>query len=255
MSTCITLHRHMAESSGKQPSKGILKTPRSKTSEPNEQKGAHWDEMNIISTLHPADKDYGHMKIDEPKTPYNYDVDDDVDAGKLDHQTLTEKLKKQGEDPLKVLQSRESSSEEEETPEELAKRKAFENKRKAHYNEFYALKLARKVMTTDDVSNDVDEGSSAKTIFCCMEECRSHSVGEESSVEIIFCCTEGCRGHSIGEESSAETIFCCTEGCCGHGVGEGSSVKTIFCDVKGCCGHKKPNEKCTPLEKKKVVKQ
>ena len=90
----------MADHLGK-PMKGILKKHdscdhpggecaghKSPSTPPPSKQESHkemkFDEMNILMTHHPEGKTYGHMKIDEPKTPFNRAPDIDADMEKMD---------------------------------------------------------------------------------------------------------------------------------------------------------------------------
>merc|ERR1711860_17954 len=177
----------MAENLTKQPKRGILKASTSfeqRDQDPphrSANKNPHFDEMNILQTLHPPDKDYGFMKIDEPKTPYEYasgTEDDDyvnneeeqekpkaVGGGQddLDANLLAAKISAEGHKGPRPRRISEPSADEEDlallTPEGRERRKSFEQKRKAHYNEFYAVKMARQLMDEND-DEDEDDNSS-----------------------------------------------------------------------------------------------
>lgn len=150
----------MAENLSKAPRRGILKQSTSfeQRGEDKCLKEPHFDESNIQATLHPPDKDYGFMKIDEPKTPFEaYESDGDDQEG-LDANLLAAKIAAEGNKGPRPRRISEPSADPEDlqllSPEERDKRKSFEVKRKKHYNEFQAVKMARQLMAEDEDSEE-----------------------------------------------------------------------------------------------------
>nr|XP_034342068.1 protein phosphatase inhibitor 2-like isoform X1 [Arvicanthis niloticus] len=137
------------------------------------KKSQKWDEVNILATYHPADKDYGLMKIDEPNTcyrnmiAYNEDVDSDSECSEtLSPDFITRKLAvDEVSQPKDMNLEQENNGEEDNnlTPEELEKKRQFEMKRKLHYNEGLNIKLARLLISKDQNDDDEDEGMAVTT--------------------------------------------------------------------------------------------
>ncbi|XP_045859420.1 protein phosphatase inhibitor 2 isoform X1 [Meles meles] len=171
-----------ASTASHRPIKGILKNKSSTTAsvvasaeqpgrsvdEELSKKSQKWDEMNILATYHPADKDYGLMKIDEPSTPYHSMVGDDEDAlsdsetnEALTPDILAKKLAAaEGSEPKYRVHEQASSEDEDSdlSPEEQGKKKRqFEMKRKLHYNEGLNIKLARQLISKDLHDDEEDE--------------------------------------------------------------------------------------------------
>lgn len=148
----------------KKPCKGILKSSSSfdkhatVAAASSYRKSAKFDELNVLQTYHPPDKDYGHMKVDEPKTPYNYAEPGDLDQ--LDAELLAEKLRVVNEKSDSVTDEDSSDEEDEHLNDEQKQKKLeFERRRKAHYNEFEAIKLARKLIEEEDEDDGENEAS------------------------------------------------------------------------------------------------
>ncbi|CAJ0937294.1 unnamed protein product, partial [Mesorhabditis belari] len=158
-----------AEFLKRQPKKSILKA-KQQASLDNKDGRAHFDEMNIIATHHPADKDYGHMKIDEPKTPYHFsdgegEQSGDEAAGST-HRTqrrvslgtavdLSPATVLAGLTKEKKVPEADPSDEEPLDEEEIKHKQEFERKRKMHYNEGAVLKAHLSTADDEDDSGDV----------------------------------------------------------------------------------------------------
>lgn len=88
--------------------------------------------------------------------------------------------------------SGDESPDEPETQEERAKRKEFEKRRKAHYNEYKAVQLARKLMEEEE--EEIEDGSNSKSKLPKMdvEPSGDQSSGSASGV--------GGSGEQAGED-------------------------------------------------------
>ncbi|XP_060656182.1 protein phosphatase inhibitor 2-like [Drosophila nasuta] len=166
--------------------KGIMKV---KGVPSNMLKTAKFDELNVLATFHPANKDYGHMVIDEPKTPFVFESDLPHD---LDTETLMEKLRfaAQSETPsFGIDDDSDDSSDDEDFPESLdekVRRLEFERRRKLHYKEYLSVPLARRLIAEEfgdksSVEPTInDESFELKGESCSLEECSMPSEASAS---------------------------------------------------------------------------
>lgn len=143
--------------------------------------------MNIMQTLHPVDKDYGHMKIDEPKTPYSYmENEDGADSDtEIPREPDPDNLAELISQNAKVAEISKFSFDEDDemdvdewnelTEEEKERRRDFQNKRKKHYNEFQMVQMARKLLEAELKEDENDDDSAKDTNPDSGGQCSSSS--------------------------------------------------------------------------------
>ncbi|XP_078525853.1 protein phosphatase inhibitor 2-like isoform X5 [Lissotriton helveticus] len=113
-------------------------------SDSTRRKSQRWDEKNILATYHPPGKEYGLIKVDEPKTPFNRILDDGTEEDRptggtflnpvaLTPELLAERLAALDGITPKALQAVEGRSRSRQ--QDSASKREFIKKRKSHYNE------------------------------------------------------------------------------------------------------------------------
>ncbi|KAH8323306.1 hypothetical protein KR067_004871, partial [Drosophila pandora] len=159
-------------------------------------KTAKFDEVNILNTFHPVGKDYGHMIIDEPKTPYVFE--DDLPK-ELDTSVLIEKLRLTSKTEMPAFgiegESDDTSADEDypESLEEKVRRTDFERRRKLHYKEFFSVPLARRL-----ISEEFSEWTS---------ESSSHIEKREGSLPCSEVCPESELDFLYDSDDKTESSF------------------------------------------------
>eukprot|EP00039_Didymoeca_costata_P006074 m.87290 g.87290 ORF g.87290 m.87290 type:complete len:146 (-) comp13101_c0_seq2:53-490(-) len=137
---------HQPSSNTESPAKGILK------------KGVIWDEQNIKETFHPEGKDYGHMKIDEPNTPYEPPLTAE-DLEEMPNLSLGGNDVPQSKEAVSKEENEwdtESESDDPDIKPETQKVKDFKALRNKHYNMKEAMAKAKALLAQED-DEDEDE--------------------------------------------------------------------------------------------------